>query len=709
MPPRIFADEVEALRGLLFNGVLQNEHNIDDFARPRALLGYVQALISVVLRTRPDSEPRSWTQLSSALQGVRRAGASPERGLIDVLFDCVESLLPQKKELAFNGVARSQGRDQVDIPLWLGMERGDEQEVCTLYISGLSCCSSDNQQAPSTIAAVCEALQLQLEILHIIACALRVVWSMPDDAGPKIRGWHQELGLLPTVLRRLYVSDPDSGDMDQQRMLIWSNVIQRIRLCEKLKDDPLVECLADHVQDAVRTVLISALEYGLGPESAPRALRPSSQWCATEDVPASVVLALLGVRFLQEMRPLRPDGSSQLLRPRYLDEIARYPDACAHIVQSFSEDMPLHYHAMMKHQEFLREFELLTDLIVLEIKDPGTAQPHHVHSFATHLRTVVQISGGAGCDLRADCVERCLMYVGCGLESLPELVQASWLLAGGLIGATPTWGEGGTPAVEGGSPEWELLVQQQARSALLNFTGLACLAWQQYSSAPAPSQTDASLGQLLVAADKSVHLLLQGWDGAAGAADAAPVLVLRLEGPGPGGRAAVAVANSSLAGLQWAVDRCYRVRLSTERHGLRDQLHRGQLAHDACLYPALLSLPVVFPAQGLSLDVEALQAGASRWLDAGVDRPLGAVGGGAEVEALLTLLEESAQLVCGEGPGAPPSRRLMGALETLEWGLHHAELLDLTAIERAVAGRLCLAADLPRTAYRLCQLVAKGV
>ena len=168
-------------------------------------------------------------------------------------------------------------------------------------------------------------------------------------------------------------------------------------------------------------------------------------------------------------------------------------------------------------------------------------------------------------------------------------------------------------------------------------------------------------------------------------------------------------ARDWLKGLQWLVANCIRYRLSDAVAGLRRSSpawHRQAPllpAVDACLFPNLLALPMLLPVPDLSLRLSDVQAvtGDGR----------AAVGDAARLT--LALLEDSCRLIVAWTPapaadGCVP-RALLDAVRTVELCLEHAETLDTSALERAVAGSgLPAPTDGPDTAYCLCRLVGQA-
>ncbi len=257
-------------------------------------------------------------------------------------------------------------------------------------------------------------------------------------------------------------------------------------------------------------VLLSAFDTRLRTADAHGgllAVRDAAKWCLcpTEVAPASTILALLAARFLHEMTcPVRPDGGGDdLALPARFRERCADDDAQARAFESFADERPLLYRCLRCCQPgFLRDFEAATDHIILELRagQPAAArfQGEGQQRAVAVLRERASLDrpAGAGADSGGDdgVAEKCMEYVGCGLEGVADRLRASWLFAGGggLLGVVPPLGEGGTlplvplpggaPASDGGgeggglSPEWEALAVQGAREAALWAVGLCGLA-----------------------------------------------------------------------------------------------------------------------------------------------------------------------------------------------------------------------------------------
>jgi hypothetical protein len=252
----VFFDEMERLKALLFNQSLDNLVQGNFFDKPRDILGYLEVLLAVVLRTDSphanDPHFRQWLRLKQYVVGFQAEGQSRRKGLIEILFDCLESLLPQ--EFSTN-TALSSGPNtctQGKLVFQLRLNR-DHPSDCFICLNGLSSHTTiSTEQSPPT-AAMSEAFQLQIEILHIIGGILRVIWKLfewkePDEliSLSMLENWHPQLGMLPRVLQRFY--KPHFKCLEHEnKQSVWSDCVQRIRHSDTFKDDALIECLTEQV------------------------------------------------------------------------------------------------------------------------------------------------------------------------------------------------------------------------------------------------------------------------------------------------------------------------------------------------------------------------------------------------------------------------------------------------------------------------------
>ena len=251
----VFSEETKALKQLLFNEKLENLRHAQDFEQPREVIGFIQALLASVSRTEApkpaDPHHRQWLRLQQYVTGNAGGSQARKRGMLEILFDSLDSLLPQER---FERSARPNSwtvdGDRLEIQLNFGPDRTEEREIFSWNLKGLSCCPSEkNRSKVVPMSAVCEALQLQVEILHIIAALLRLSWKVSEWKGgdadsAKIEFWHPQLGYLPRVLQRFYSCGTQNRE---SRQSIWSDRIQRLRTSEMFAQNPLVECLADQV------------------------------------------------------------------------------------------------------------------------------------------------------------------------------------------------------------------------------------------------------------------------------------------------------------------------------------------------------------------------------------------------------------------------------------------------------------------------------
>ena len=225
-------------------------------------------MIAVVSRTdsptAKDPHTRQWLRLKQYIFGSTGT-KEISRGLLESLFDLLDSLLPQERVVRSVGITYERlntfwnlDGERLDVTLNSEPTHSDERDVLSFSMKGLSACPAEQSQGKfSPVRVICESLQIQVEILHLIASTLRIVWKIMDwkdslaDKDPDF--WHPQLGYLPRVLQRFYGSGRhDSTDRDL-RQVVWNDRIQRLRATEFVSNDTLVDCLADQVCQKLNT------------------------------------------------------------------------------------------------------------------------------------------------------------------------------------------------------------------------------------------------------------------------------------------------------------------------------------------------------------------------------------------------------------------------------------------------------------------------
>lgn len=198
-----FADAAVGLREVLLDARM-NERVRDGFQKPSEILGFMEALVSVVAQgdDPQEGEPQvndNWERLYSALAPAQNGAA----GLIDRLFDCLDTLAPcqncpctVRRELPVNEV-----------------HVGSADRRHTLCVEGLSCFAlrGGTGERVDVRVALAEAIQRQVQILNIITGINRVAWRLAawgESSGKqRIPHWHPHLGLLPRVVHRFLKSN----------------------------------------------------------------------------------------------------------------------------------------------------------------------------------------------------------------------------------------------------------------------------------------------------------------------------------------------------------------------------------------------------------------------------------------------------------------------------------------------------------------------
>ena len=306
-----FADAAEGLREALLDARM-NERVRDGFQKPSEILGFLEALVSVVAQGDDprQGEPQvddNWERLYSALA----PSAGP--GLIDRLFDCLDSLAPCQNCPC--SVRRELPVDEVHV--------GFADRRHTLCVDGLSCYAlrGGSSERVDVRVALAEAIQRQVQILNIITGINRVAWRLAawKEAGgtsPEIPHWHRQLGLLPRVVHRfLKASCNESGAGHLLARLYQMSLCTAGSGDAIDENDYLVLCLRAKLLTAVKITLLSPWDHMFEERCAQTpALLPSHvaslltlrilriEHCiraaaserAPQDCPAMAALALLG-------------------------------------------------------------------------------------------------------------------------------------------------------------------------------------------------------------------------------------------------------------------------------------------------------------------------------------------------------------------------------------------------------------------------------
>jgi hypothetical protein len=303
-------DTIKELSNLIFDPKLSIERFRDDFQTPKEVLAFIHALLSVILRTEPSDGGDNggaysmlWERFHAYLSCPRAEGGN----ILDRLFDCLNVITPCSNSCDCCRLQQQQQVPMVSNSVVVGMGN----RTITVNTTGLGCDGKESHQADRSNAkiALCKTMELQVMILLIISGILRAIPKAMRRASGSLRvdGAHSELGMFPYVLEKLLHPTGHSGASKADSP---SNcLLQRlIALCLSMRnenmpsDDPLIECLSAKVQDAVRLVIMSAIE------DRDYSSKPAT-WCSAE-LPPGVCLSILAASMLVSVADTGPEDDS---------------------------------------------------------------------------------------------------------------------------------------------------------------------------------------------------------------------------------------------------------------------------------------------------------------------------------------------------------------------------------------------------------------
>lgn len=174
------------------------------------ILSCLESLVVVVLRTEaPSGEEGAsraysvyWERFYAHMECNRSEGGN----LIDRLFDCLDSLAPCS---ASCGCCQASCSSPSHTEVLIGS--GDRGVL--LDVTSFNCAADMDDARPDQKLALCEALQLQAEVLLAVAGVLRAV-ARAVAATPRrldVDGWHSDVGMLHTIAARLFRPRCHSG------------------------------------------------------------------------------------------------------------------------------------------------------------------------------------------------------------------------------------------------------------------------------------------------------------------------------------------------------------------------------------------------------------------------------------------------------------------------------------------------------------------
>jgi hypothetical protein len=157
--------------------------------------------------------------------------APPPANVLEHLFDCLDAVVPAEDLAASEKMTPAPGADSAD-QYDIKVRDVHERPYLVLRVSGLPCVAArgkSDRQNPAAVSSDCqrvaiiECLQLQAQILSLIAGLLRAGWRLNAwRAGGEGRSrWHQQLGFFPYVLSRLmWRADAEEPDAAEPRCAV---------------------------------------------------------------------------------------------------------------------------------------------------------------------------------------------------------------------------------------------------------------------------------------------------------------------------------------------------------------------------------------------------------------------------------------------------------------------------------------------------------
>ncbi len=301
-------DTIKQLSNLLFDPKLSIERFRDDFKTPKQVLSFIHALLSVILRTEPPEGGDNggaysilWERFHAYLSCPRAEGGN----ILDRLFDCLNAITPCPNSCE---CCRQQQQQQATL---ISNSMGNRTlNVNTTGLLGYD--GKENHQADRSNAkiALCKTMELQVMILLIISGILRAIPKAMRRASGSLRidGAHAELGMFPYVLAKLLHPTGHSGatKADSPSKCLLRRVTA---MCVSMRnenmpaDDPLIECLLAKVQDALKLVIMSAVEDRDYSSKA-------ATWCSAE-LPPEVCLSVLTASMIIEVADTQSDGEDR--------------------------------------------------------------------------------------------------------------------------------------------------------------------------------------------------------------------------------------------------------------------------------------------------------------------------------------------------------------------------------------------------------------
>lgn len=238
--------------------------------------------------------------------------------LLEQLIDCLEAVVP--------GAVFAAGVGGEDDTVVLPMEHVD----MVLRVKGLACSSVPRGSADRDRVAIIESLELQAQILSLIAGVLRAGWRLSaQSAGQEEIGnrkWHPELGFAPHVLWRCMACKDDSGKNEVKfdgPLTLCARILDVSQYCAQGSGGgdlgTLYKLLRNKICSALKLALLSSFDLGWeGGES--KMLHdvedaPKGHWVSSDagNLSSKVVSALLIARVLT-LDSTRSEDPTEIVR-----------------------------------------------------------------------------------------------------------------------------------------------------------------------------------------------------------------------------------------------------------------------------------------------------------------------------------------------------------------------------------------------------------
>jgi hypothetical protein len=255
-PDKCLAYQMDKLFELVFIHTMPdvNEKVKKNFKTPFQIMHYLQSLVSVVLDSQQPSPAGAHFR-----EHLHSLLFKHKSNLVEHLIDCLEVVVPNEAV-----AARPGHKDDV---VALGV-----MGTLKLRVEGMACGAVPEGSRRADVVMI-ESLQLQAQILSLIAGVLRAAWCICVDHAPSSSEhpnctWHAELGYAPYLLWRFLRSDTAGKPairFDDSRSL-YARILDNMqhRATGSGGDDmgTLFKILHTKTTSALKLALLSSLDMG---------------------------------------------------------------------------------------------------------------------------------------------------------------------------------------------------------------------------------------------------------------------------------------------------------------------------------------------------------------------------------------------------------------------------------------------------------------